>query len=74
MLIELLHCQYYDKEVLNSNGHQFYIYQQNEQSSLILIELTEHKKKTRNMLLEIQVPGLGQAQTIGGVKPFNVNL
>ena len=67
MLIELLHCQYYDKEVLS-------IYQQNEQSSLILIQLTEHKKKTRNMLLEIQVPGLGQAQKIGGVKPFNVNL
>ena len=33
------------KESLNSDGHQFhkYIYQQNEQSPLILTELTEHK-------------------------------
>jgi hypothetical protein len=45
MLIKLLHCQYHDKKVLNSNGHQFHKYQQNEQLSLILIELTEHKKR-----------------------------
>ena len=31
------------KESLNSDGHQFHQYQQNEQSPLILTELTEHK-------------------------------
>ena len=49
MLIELLHCQYY-KKVLNSNGHQFHKYQQHEQSSLILIELTEHTKKQKYVI------------------------
>jgi hypothetical protein len=34
------------KESLNSDGHQFHLYQQNVQSSLILTELTEHKKTT----------------------------
>jgi hypothetical protein len=29
-----------------SDGHQFHQYQQNEQSPLILTELTEHKKNT----------------------------
>ena len=32
------------KESLNSDGHQCHQYQQNGQSSLILTELTEHKK------------------------------
>jgi hypothetical protein len=32
------------KESLNRDGYQFHQYQQNEQSSLILIELNEHKK------------------------------
>jgi hypothetical protein len=31
------------KESLNSDGHQFNHYQQNEQSPLILTELTEQK-------------------------------
>jgi hypothetical protein len=31
------------KDKLNSGGHQFQQYQQNEQSPLILIELTQHK-------------------------------
>jgi len=31
-------------ESLYSDGHQFYQYQQKEQSPLILTELTEHKK------------------------------
>jgi hypothetical protein len=31
-------------ECLNSDGNQFNKYQQNEQSALILTELTEHKK------------------------------
>jgi hypothetical protein len=33
------------KECLNSDGHQFHQYQQNEQSLLILTELSEHKKE-----------------------------
>jgi hypothetical protein len=32
------------KESLNSDGHQFHQYQLNEQSPLVLTELTEHKK------------------------------
>jgi hypothetical protein len=32
------------KESLNSDGHKFHQYQQNEQSPLILTELTEHKE------------------------------
>jgi hypothetical protein len=32
------------QESLNSDGHQFHQYQQNEQSLLILTELIEHKK------------------------------
>ena len=31
-----------------SDGHQFHQYQQNEQSPLILTELTEHNKTTTN--------------------------
>ena len=31
------------KEILNSDGHQIHQYQQNQQSLLILAELTEHK-------------------------------
>jgi hypothetical protein len=34
----------YEKESLNSDGQQFQQYQQNEQSPLILTELTEYKK------------------------------
>jgi hypothetical protein len=34
------------KQSLNSEGQQFYQYQQNEQSPLILTELAEHKKTT----------------------------
>jgi hypothetical protein len=33
----------YEKKSLNSDGHQFHQYQQNEQSPLTLTELTEHK-------------------------------
>ena len=35
--------------------HQFYQYQQNEQSPLILTEPTERKKKLRHMTLEIHI-------------------
>jgi hypothetical protein len=42
------------KESLNNDGHQFHQYQQNEQSPLILTELTEHKKP-QHMTLEIEV-------------------
>jgi hypothetical protein len=48
------------KESLNRDGYQFHQYQQNEQSSLILIELNEHKKNPG--------PGLGQAHECGEVK------
>ena len=34
------------KERLNSDGHRFHQYQQNEQPPLILTKLTEHKKTT----------------------------
>ena len=43
------------KESLNSDGHQYQQYQQNEQSLLILTELTQHKKNPRHMTLDIQV-------------------
>ena len=36
---------FYENNVLKSDGHKFHQYQQNEQSPLILTELTEHKAK-----------------------------
>ena len=55
---------------LNSDGNQFQQYQQNEQSSLILTELTENKKA---MTYDVgnPNPGLQQAQICGGVKLVN---
>jgi len=52
------------KESLNSDSHQFHQYQLNEQSPLILNELTEHKKI---MTYDVGNPshGLGQAQKCG---------
>ena len=44
---------------LNSDGHQFHQYQQNEQSPLILTDHSEH---------------FGQAYQCGAVKPVNGNL
>jgi hypothetical protein len=35
----------------NSNGHQFHQYQQNQQSSLMLTGLTEHKKAWTVMVI-----------------------
>ena len=55
---------------LYSDGHQFHQYQQNEQSPLILSELTEHIK-TMTFDLGNSGPGLGQAQKCGGVKQVN---
>ena len=43
------------KRKFKQRCHQFHQVQQNEQSPLILSELTEHKKKPRYMMLEIQV-------------------
>ena len=43
------------KRKFKQRCHQFHQDQQNEQSPLILSELTEHKKKPRYMMLEIQV-------------------
>ena len=42
--INHLNIRYYEKKILNSDGHQFHQCQQNEQLPLILTELTEHKK------------------------------
>ena len=53
---------------LNSDGHQFHQYQQNEQVPLILPELTKHKRKTMTYDIGNSDPGLGQAQNYGGVK------
>jgi hypothetical protein len=56
------------KESLNSDGHQFHQYQQNEQLSLIITELTENKPQHD---IGNGGPGLGQTQQCGGVKPVN---
>ena len=37
------------KESINSDGQQFYQYQQSERSPFILAELTEHTMKSRHM-------------------------
>jgi hypothetical protein len=39
-------CELSWKESLNSDGHQFYKYQQNEQSPVTVTELTNTKKNT----------------------------
>ena len=54
------------KESLNSDGHHSHKYQQNEQSPLILTELTEHKQDVGN-----PGPGWGQAKKCGRVKLIN---
>ena len=58
------------KECLNSDGHRFHQYQQNEQSSLILAEITEHKTRPRNMTLGNSDIGMGQTPTYGGYTPI----
>jgi hypothetical protein len=58
------------KQSLNSEGQQFYQYQQNEQSPLILTELVEHKKTTAYYVGN-PGPGLWQAQQYCGFKPVN---
>ena len=58
----------YEKESLNSVGQQFYQYRQNEQSPLIITELTEHKKSTTYDIGN-PGPGLGQEQKCDRVKP-----
>ena len=69
-------------EGLNSDGHQFHQYQQNELSYLILTELTEqsyliltelikHKIKTTTYNIGNPGTGLGQSQKCGGFKPVN---
>ena len=55
------------KESLNSDGHQFHQYQQNEQLSLIITELTENRPQYD---IGNRGPGLGQTQQCGGVKPL----
>jgi len=58
------------RESLNSDRHQFYQYQQIEQSPLILTELTE-QKKTTTYDIGNPGPGLRQTQKCGGVMPVN---
>jgi len=52
---------------LSSGGHQFHQYPQNEQSSLILAELTEHKKITIRMTFEIQVLAWNRHNNVVGL-------
>jgi hypothetical protein len=54
------------KTSLNIDGHPFHQYQQNDQSHLILTELTKHKKTS---IYDVGNPGtcLGQAKQCGGV-------
>ena len=49
------------KRKLNS-GHQFHQYQRNEQSQLILIELTEHKRKITTYDVGNSCTGLEQVK------------
>jgi hypothetical protein len=65
MEIKRLNHQLLMKKSCNSDDHQFYQYQQNEQSALILTELTELKKITPFYF------GLGQAQKCSGAKLVN---
>ena len=58
-------------ESLNRDGHQLHQYQQNEQSPLILTEITEHKTNTMTYDVGNPSPVLGQAQECGRVKSVN---
>ena len=58
----------YEKESLSSVGQQFYQYRQNEQSPLIITELTEHKRSTTYDIGN-SGPSLGQEQKCDRVKP-----
>ena len=60
----------YEKESLNSGGQQFQQYRQNEQSPLILTELTEHKKDDDLQCWKSRSSS-GQAQNGGRIKPVN---
>jgi len=53
------------KESLNSDGHQFHQYQQNEQSLLILTELSADRK-TMTYADVIPGPGLGHVRNVAG--------
>ena len=59
------------KENLNSDDYQFHQYQQNEQSPLVLIELTQLKKTTTCDVGNPR-PGLGQAHKCVGIKPTSI--
>jgi len=54
--------------VINSTN----INKTNNQSPLILTELTEHKTKTTTYDVDNSGSVLGQTQTYGGVKPVNL--
>ena len=59
------------RESFNSDDHQFHQYQQNEQSPLILTELTEHKQKPTTYHAGNPGACLGHEQQCGGVNPVN---
>ena len=67
----LFHLQKIDilwKESLNSDGHQFHQYQQDERSSFILAELTvQNTSLTTTYDVGNLGFGLGQEQRCGGV-------
>ena len=62
---------YYYEEKVSTDDHQFHQYQQNEQSPLILTELTEHKKKPTTYYAGNPGACLGHAQQCGGANPVN---
>ena len=55
------------KRKFKQRCHQFHQDQQNEQSPLILSELTEHKKNPRYMTLEIQVLAWDRHKNVVGL-------
>ena len=61
-------CHYFQNECLNSDGQQFHLYQQNEQSRLVLFYWTQ-KKDQRYMTLEIQALA---SRKSGRVNPFTI--
>ena len=55
------------KESLNSDGHQFHQYQQNEQSPLIPTDSLKTKKVQNDMTLEIQVLAWDRYKNVTGL-------
>lgn len=62
-------CNYLWKESLNSEGYTFHQYRQNEQSPLIITELTEHQKEHAYNVGHLG-SGLGQAPNVAELNPL----